>query len=162
MAEKKGHGAPAPSEGGVDREVSVRAVVGFAIFLFLLIAFALGLMWVVSRVAKKEIASRQAPPPPLAGARENPLPPAPRLEISPPKDLAALRDREDAVMKTYAWVDRAKGIAEVPVDRAIEIAIEKGLPVRYGPAPAAPQDQGTAGTGTTPVKGKPERVRAAK
>jgi hypothetical protein len=162
MAETKGHGAPAPSEGGVDREVSVRAVVGFAMFLFLLIAFALGLMWVVSRVAKKEIASRQAPPPPLAGARENPLPPAPRLEVSPPKDLAALRERENAVLNAYAWVDRSKGIAEVPVDRAIEIALESGLPVRYGPAPAAPQGQGAERAGTTSVKGKPERVRSAK
>jgi hypothetical protein len=136
MAETKGHGSPAPPEEGVDREISVRAILGFGAFLFLLIALSIVLMWGVQNAAKKEIARGQAPPPPLAGARENPLPPAPRLEVSPPKDLAALRERENAVMNTYAWVDRAKGIAEVPVDRAIEIAAEKGLPIRYGPAPA--------------------------
>ncbi len=143
MAETRGQGASGPSEERVDREVSVRAVVGFAVFLVLLIAFALGLMWAVSGVAKKEIASRQTPPPPLAEARENPLPPAPRLEVSPPKDLAALRERENAVLDAYAWVDKPKGIAEVPIDRAIEIAAERGLPVRYGatptPAPGAPK-----------------------
>ena len=136
MAETKGHGAPGPPEAGVDREISVRVVLGFTLFLFVLIVFALGLMWVMSKAVKKEIAGRQVPPPPLAGARENPLPPAPRLETSPARELAALRERENAVLSAYAWVDRAKGIAEVPVDRAIEIAIEKGLPIRYGPAPA--------------------------
>lgn len=143
MAERKEHGPPGPPEGGVDREISVRATVGFTVFLCVLVAVAMGLMWVLSKAAKKEIASGQVPPPPLAGARENPPPPAPRLETAPAKELAALREREKAVLEAYAWRDRAKGIAEVPIDRAIEMAIEKGLPVRYGPpptnAPGAPK-----------------------
>ena len=137
MAETKGHGAAGHPEEPVDREINVRIVLGFTIFLFVLVAVAMGLMWWMSKAVKKEIAGRQAPPPPLAGARENPAPPAPRLEVSPAKDLAALRERENAVLNSYAWVDRAKGVAEVPVDRAIEIAATKGLPVRYGPAPGS-------------------------
>ncbi len=136
MAEAKDHGPPLPDEG--DREISYKAVWRFTAFLFVLLVVSMGLMWGLSRAAKKEIAGSQPPPPPLAGARENPLPPEPRLETAPAKELAALRERENAVLGAYAWVDKAKGIAEVPVDRAIEIASETGLPVKYGPTPAAP------------------------
>lgn len=138
MPETKGHGSEKlPDERG-DREISYKAVLGFTAFLFVLVALSMGLMWGLTKAAKREIAGTQAPPPPLAGARENPLPPEPRLETAPAKDLAALRERENAVLGAYAWVDRAKGIAEVPVDRAIEIAAETGLPVKYGPTPAVP------------------------
>lgn len=139
MPETKGHGSGnLPDEKG-DREIRYKAVLGFTAFLFVLVAFSMLLMWGLSKAAKREIAGVQLPPPPLVGARENPLPPEPRLETAPAKDLAALRERENAVLGAYAWVDRAKGIAEVPIDRAIEIAVEKGLPVRYGLAPADTQ-----------------------
>ena len=32
-------------------------------------------------------------------------------------------------MTSYAWIDRAAGVAQIPVDRAIEIVAERGLPV---------------------------------
>jgi hypothetical protein len=139
MAEPNEHGPSAPPEGSVDREIGSRAVLGFVIFLFVLVAFSMVLMWGIQKTAKKEISAAQPPAPPLAGARENPLPPAPRLETSPAKDLADLRERENAVMTQYAWVDKPRGIAQIPVDRAIEIAAKSGLPVRYGPTPAAAQ-----------------------
>ncbi|HQR68634.1 MAG TPA: hypothetical protein PLB02_14685 [Thermoanaerobaculia bacterium] len=139
MAEKHArHGAP--GGGGFDREIDYRSVRRFTIFLLVLVLAALVSMWWLFRFLRKEIASGQPPAPPLAGARETPLPPEPRLEGPPGPQLQALRRREDAVLSTWGWVDKSKTIAEVPVDRAIEIAAEKGLPVRYGnpaPAPAA-------------------------
>jgi hypothetical protein len=137
MTEKHGHGKDPAGGPGVDREIDYGTVWRFTAFVLGLIVVCMALMWGLSRFLKKEIADRQQPAPPLAGARENPLPPAPRLETAPAKELAALREREAAVLSTYAWVDKAKGIAEVPVDRAIEIAAEKGLPVKYGPPPPA-------------------------
>lgn len=139
MAEKHApHGAP--EEGGIDREIHYKAVWRFTAFLLVLLAVALVSMGALFRFLRREIARNQPPAPPLAASQETPLPPEPRLEGPPGLELQALRTREDAVLATWGWVDRTKGIAEVPVYRAIEIVLEKGLPVRYGnpaPAPAA-------------------------
>jgi hypothetical protein len=65
------------------------------------------------------------------------LPPAPNLEADPGASLAALRAREDAVLTTYGWTDSARGIARVPVGRAMELylerqRLERQLPDRKG------------------------------
>ncbi len=122
-----------------DREINVRTVRRFALFVLGLIAFSMALIWGVAGLVKKELPKEDPAPPPLEAARENPLPPEPRLQSSPPKDMQEFRSREDAVLKGYAWVDRAKGEAQIPIDRAIDIAAQNGLPVKYGnPTPAAP------------------------
>ncbi len=137
MAEK--HAPPRPPEAGdgLDREIHYKAVWRFTAFLLVLVAAGLVSMWALFGFLKREIDRSQPPAPPLAAARETPLPPEPRLEGPPGPVLQALRTKEDAVLATWGWVDRTKGIAEIPVDRAIEIAVERGLPVKYGsPAPA--------------------------
>lgn len=67
-------------------------------------------------------------PSPLSYTRE--ATPEPLLSIEPGKDLKTLRAEEDAILKTYAWIDREKGIVRIPIDRAIEIVAKRGLPVR--------------------------------
>jgi hypothetical protein len=37
---------------------------------------------------------------------------------------------EDRVLTTYAWVDRNAGTVRIPVDRAKDLALERGLPAR--------------------------------
>lgn len=63
------------------------------------------------------------------------LPPEPRLQTTPQADLRGIRAAEEARLKSYGWVDRGTGVAHIPIERAIEILTEKGLPVR-------PQDEG--------------------
>jgi hypothetical protein len=53
------------------------------------------------------------------------LPPAPNLEAEPTSGLAALRAREDAILNTYGWTDSARGLARVPVGRAMELYLGK-------------------------------------
>ena len=53
------------------------------------------------------------------------LPPEPNLEANPTSGLAALRAREDALLTTYGWADSARGIARVPVARAMELYLER-------------------------------------
>jgi hypothetical protein len=143
MSEKQApHGAP--GGGGFDREIDYKSAWRFTAFLAVLVVAALVSMWALFGFLKKEIARSQPPAPPLAGARETPLPPEPRLEGPPGPALQALRAKEDAVLATWGWANRAKGTAVIPVDRAIEIVLGKGLPVRYGPTPA--DAQGVRGT----------------
>jgi len=54
--------------------------------------------------------------------------PQPRLEIKPGATLAALRAAEDADLNSYGWVDRNAGIVRIPIDRAIQLILDRGLP----------------------------------
>lgn len=49
------------------------------------------------------------------------VPPSPRLQANPAGDLATERRREEDMLAGYAWVDRKRGIARIPVQRAMEI-----------------------------------------
>lgn len=61
--------------------------------------------------------------------------PTPRLETDDGnQDLADLHDREDLLLNYYSWIDRSKGTVRIPIERAMEIIAQKGLPV-------APQEQ---------------------
>ncbi|BAU88629.1 hypothetical protein MPPM_0024 [Methylorubrum populi] len=59
--------------------------------------------------------------------------PAPRLQQSPEADLAAMLKDQRAKLSAYAWIDREKGIARVPITEAMRLLAERG-----GPAYAAP------------------------
>lgn len=56
--------------------------------------------------------------------------PTPRLEIDDgDQDLADLHAREDLLLGNYSWVDQSKGIVRIPIERAMEIIAQRGLPV---------------------------------
>jgi hypothetical protein len=54
--------------------------------------------------------------------------PQPRLEIGPGATLAELRAAEDVDLNSYGWVDRNAGIVRTPIDRAMQLLLERGLP----------------------------------
>ena len=68
----------------------------------------------------------------LQGHTSAPPPPSARTQAP----LAELRAAEDAVLYSYGWVDRAAGIVRIPIDRAMEVLVQRGLPTRATP-PAA-------------------------
>jgi hypothetical protein len=57
-----------------------------------------------------------------------PMPPAPRLQVDPSADLAAFRAGEAAELSSYGWEDRAAAVVRIPVDRAMALTAERGLP----------------------------------
>jgi hypothetical protein len=87
-------------------------------------------------------ARRSPPANPLAATEGRRLPPAPRLQVNPARDIVELRRAEERRLQSYGWVDPAKGIARIPIARAMSILAEKGLPppppAGAPPAPAAP------------------------
>jgi hypothetical protein len=72
-------------------------------------------------------AKLQVPPSPLAETRQPP--PEPRLQVVPAQDLQQMRAAEEGVLSSYGWVDEAAGFVRMPIDRAIELLLERGLPV---------------------------------
>src|SRR5512133_4122004 len=76
--------------------------------------------------------------------------------------LKALHEESQKDLTTYAWVDKNKGVARIPIDRAMEVIVAdlaqkkpapagpiatpaaQTAPAAASPAPAAPQQPGTA------------------
>lgn len=61
--------------------------------------------------------------------------PAPRLQIDPKADLEALRASEAKALGSWGWVDQQAGLAHVPIEKAKQMLLAKGLPARDGAVP---------------------------
>ena len=112
-------------------------------FRTLLWAAAVVATVVLSCAASREIYSRLVRPAndrsstPLHGEGLI-LPAEPRLEgieMMSLSDAAASADNEDR-LQTYGWVDREKKTVHIPIQRAMELAIERGWLRTAAPAPA--------------------------
>ncbi len=54
-------------------------------------------------------------------------PPEPLLQISPDRDWEEMFKREQAILNSYRWIDRSRGVIHIPIDRAMEMIAERGL-----------------------------------
>jgi hypothetical protein len=54
----------------------------------------------------------------------------PQLQVSPRLDLSEFRAREDEQLTNYGWVNRSAGVVRVPIERAMELVLQRGLAVR--------------------------------
>ena len=52
------------------------------------------------------------------------------LEARQPEQLQQYKQEQQELLESYGWTDDAKTKARIPVDRAISILAERGLPVR--------------------------------
>ena len=65
------------------------------------------------------------------------MPPPPNLLTNEPANLATFVAHEQEVLETYGWQDKNAGTVRLPIERAMELALERGFPVRgAAPAPA--------------------------
>ncbi len=67
------------------------------------------------------------------------VPPSPRLQTAPQRDLYEMRRHEDSILTTYGWVDQKAGVARIPIDRAMDLLLKRGVPARADGA-AVPQE----------------------
>jgi hypothetical protein len=111
-----------------------------------LIAFAAGVIGLVvvgvvgSLVVFKFFVSHESlgpPASPFENARS--LPPEPRLQTRAPLDLDHYRAQQQKILDSYGWVDPPAGVVRIPVNRAMDLLLQKGYPV----------------SGSAPVNGQP-------
>jgi len=57
-----------------------------------------------------------------------PAVPAPALQIDPRADMARFRAEEQAELSSYGWIDRDKGVARIPIGRAMNKVVRDGIP----------------------------------
>jgi len=75
--------------------------------------------------------------PPATQGRPNPMatadsqvPPGQRVEEHPAIELQQLRAQEEHTLSTYGWADKKAGKVRIPIDRAMELQLERGFPTR--------------------------------
>jgi hypothetical protein len=63
-----------------------------------------------------------------AGDRQ--IPPPPLINDHPAIELKDLHKFEDSLLDTYGWTDKQKGIVRIPLDRAMQLQLQKGFPTK--------------------------------
>jgi len=112
-------------------DASVRGVLLFGAGLVVVAAVVHLLVWVLFGYFASHQAISTAREYPLA-AEQNRVPPEPRLQTNPRQDLRDLRAQEDQVLTSYGWVDKNAGVVRIPIEEAMKIVVQKGLPTRQG------------------------------
>ena len=143
------HAAPAPVEGD---GISYSGLIWFMVVIAITTIGCQLLMWVLLLAFQHQAAASPVPTPPLAATvteRQAPVGrvypdmhsigltngPQPRLLVNEPANLADLRKHEHEMLTTYGWMDQNAGVVRLPIERAKELVLERGLPVR-GTEPA--------------------------
>jgi hypothetical protein len=106
---------------------SFRQLAMFAIATAALFVGGLVVSWFTFHYITK-YQSLGEPASPFDNTRE--MPEGPRLQVHAPEDLKQYKQEEKSVLDGYGWVDQKQGIVRIPVDRAMELLLQKGYPVR--------------------------------
>ena len=71
--------------------------------------------------------------------------PTPRLQMDDGnQDLADMHQKEDLLLDHYTWVDKSQGKVRIPIERAMDLIVQRGLPV----APATTPQSGDNAAGS--------------
>jgi len=114
-----------PAHAHEEDVVALRPVVIAGIGLILVLVLSGAAMFGLYHLLAREEARLSPPANPLAAAEGPRVPPQPRLQTHPLKDLEELRKAENNLLTTYAWVDKSAGTVRIPIDRAMEILAAK-------------------------------------
>lgn len=110
--------------GGHERtDWNLKWVVGGGITLVISVFIMLLASWWIFKAFRASAADRQ-----LGTVSVPVMPPEPRLQVSPRDDWAAMIEREQAILNSYGWIDRSRGIVRIPVEREMESIAQRGFP----------------------------------
>ena len=145
---------PTP-EGAEYEHTDIEPGIGyrFAIWLAVAMLISAGIVYATfSFFERTQVANDQAAQVFPLAAGQSTVPPAPRLQTQPFKDVYLLKQHEREVLSSYAWVDKESGIVRIPIDEAMRLLEQQGgLPARAGGADTAGQVVADSSAGRTLV-----------
>ena len=141
---------PPPGMKHETKDVSTRLIVGFAATLIVAAAVIHVLIWLLQLYLgglNERSDTRQFP---LANVGAPAQPPAPRLQTQPREERKNMRAEEDRLLRSYGWANQQTGKVRIPIEQAMQLLQQQGLPAR-APAPGAaprgmPQDSSSGRT----------------
>jgi hypothetical protein len=111
-------------------DANVWMIVQFAIWLTAAALVTHVLMWGMFRWSVASHANVAPLEYPLAKDQGRRLPDGPRLQPIPANEIYEFRQREDAELTEYGWVDRNAGTVRIPIEEAKRLLLQRGLPSR--------------------------------
>jgi hypothetical protein len=114
------------------RDVNVRGILYLAVAVVVMAAAIHLLLWWLFGVYERQAASQDPKQSPLFDPEQQP--PEPRLQNTPTRDYARFRQQQEEQLNSYGWVDRQKEVVHIPVSRAMELLLDRGLPEPTGQA----------------------------
>jgi hypothetical protein len=131
MAASNGHAADEPRNPHVHHEpgdVNARALTKFGLSMSALILIFLVGIWGVFEYLKNREAELGRPMSASAIVNAQKQPPEPRLQPHPAQDMRDWRAAEERAARQYGWIDPDKGIVQIPIERAMDLIAQRGLP----------------------------------
>jgi hypothetical protein len=119
----KSHGTTPAYE---TQDADVRSVFRFLVVMGLVLVFTLVLCWGLFRYFS---AAEAGPNPASPFAETRQLPSGPQLQVNPREDWLRFHAAQQQALESYAWENRQTGTVRVPIERAMELLLEKGVPV---------------------------------
>jgi len=130
------------------RDLSARAVYTFMVSLAVLTIAIIFMLRGVYGFLDRYERNHQTPPSPLAvsvpeDTRKVPPDarnhfPEPRLEVDERNQLNGFVLDEEKQLNSYDYVDKQAGVVRIPIERAMQLVAQRGLPVRAQGAAQAP------------------------
>ncbi len=116
-----------PGSGYEQRDANLKALLQFGFWMAVVIVIVLfGMKWTFNYFMRTQTAGVTASP--FVTQRE--LPPGPRLQAEPHQDLKTYCEAQQSEVNTYGWVDKRLHVVRIPIDRAMDLVLQNGLPVR--------------------------------
>ena len=117
---------------------NMRAILRFALWMVVAAVVIYAVLFGMFQYFDRQAAAADPAQNPLLAGEKPPATPAarfpqPQLQANAAADLVKERAREDAQLSTYGWVDRQAGVVHLPVERAMQMIAERGVPT--WPAP---------------------------
>ncbi|HUG81391.1 MAG TPA: hypothetical protein VML01_06995 [Bryobacterales bacterium] len=124
MSEIRSNGTPGHEQSDVHPRPIAAFEVGLLVWMVISAALMAGLFYYFTgREAKRDTGGS-----PLAEARE--VAPGPRLQTTPSDEVEQQRASDEERLNSYGWVSEAQGVVRIPIERAMDIVAERGLPTR--------------------------------
>jgi hypothetical protein len=127
-----------PRQRHEERDVNIWAIGKVGIGLIITTVASVAIVW--GMFAYLRVQYNAQPPERGIDVNARKLPPPPNLlyNENEPVNLQVFRSLEEQTLNGYSWVDQQHTQVKMPISRAIDQLVQKGLPVRtQAPAPSA-------------------------
>ena len=119
-----------PTSGYEKRDVSLSTILRWVIFLFAFVGVCAFLAWVSYVIFLPKGKDRLAIEP---VSPTDQRPPSPVLQAYPKTEMHQFRAQENAAVTSYGWANKEKTEVRIPINHAVELLAERGLPVGQQP-----------------------------
>jgi len=141
------------SENPKHRHETTDAVPRYIIYFVLGVAIAVIAGFLTSWGTLVFLQHHQTYPAPQSSiSRGRVLPPAgmPQLQAHPDTDLQVYLHQQREILDSYGWVNRKNGVVRIPIQRAMDVLLQQGLPVRNSKTPKGAVQPGEVQQYTVP------------